>query len=176
MSRSGYTDDCDDNWAIICYRGALKSAMRGKKGQAFLKELLAALDAMPRKRLIREHLEIDGSQDWWTGGAYDYVRLPQLIVGADELCADDGTVAAMGEVCALGALGKARGHALYAAGSLPEDHPQRSIVRWQVQRLYNDLVKDGDTDRAEKIKHLMDWFDAGAVPSGDIALLSETDT
>lgn len=56
MSRSGYSDDCDDNWASICYRGAVVSAIRGKRGQAFLRELVAALDAMPEKRLIAEAL------------------------------------------------------------------------------------------------------------------------
>ena len=52
MSRSGYTDDCDDQWRHIMWRGAVKSAMRGKRGQEFLRELLATLDAMPEKRLL----------------------------------------------------------------------------------------------------------------------------
>lgn len=52
MSRSGYTDDCDDQWAHIRWRGAVKSAMRGKNGQAFLREMLATLEAMPDKRLL----------------------------------------------------------------------------------------------------------------------------
>lgn len=102
MSRSGYTDDCEDNWSLICWRGAVASSIRGKRGQAFLKELLAALDAMSDKRLIREHLQIDGWQPKWDD-------CQQLIVGADELVAQDGTVSAMGDVCALGALGRVRG-------------------------------------------------------------------
>lgn len=60
MSRSGYIDDWDDNWPLICSRGAVKSAIRGKRGQAMLRELLDALDAMPRKRLIEGELEADG--------------------------------------------------------------------------------------------------------------------
>jgi hypothetical protein len=60
MSRSGYTDDCDDQWAMICWRGAVASATRGKRGQSMLKELLAALDAMPDKRLVADTLEADG--------------------------------------------------------------------------------------------------------------------
>jgi hypothetical protein len=72
MSRSGYSDDIDDNWAAICWRGAVESALRGKRGQAFLKELLAAMDALPEHKLIASELE--------TGG----------------------------EVCALGAVGRAR--------------------------------------------------------------------
>lgn len=57
MSRSGYHDDSDDSWAHIRWRGAVTSAMNGKRGQAFLKEMLAALDAMPEKRLITHELE-----------------------------------------------------------------------------------------------------------------------
>ncbi len=59
MSRSGYTDDCD-GWALICWRGAVASAIRGHRGQAMLKELLQALDAMPDKKLIAGELESNG--------------------------------------------------------------------------------------------------------------------
>lgn len=72
MSRSGYSDNCD-GWDLIMWRGAVASAMRGKRGQAFLREMLAALDALPEKRLA-----------------------------ANELIEE-------GEVCAMGAVGKARG-------------------------------------------------------------------
>lgn len=74
MSRSGYIDDCDDNWQMIKWRGMVASSIRGKRGQRLLTDLLAALDAMPVKALIAHELE---TKD--------------------------------GEVCALGALGKARG-------------------------------------------------------------------
>lgn len=60
MSRSGYTGDGDDQWSYICYRGAVTSAIRGRRGQAFLKEMLAALDALPEKKLIAHQLEADG--------------------------------------------------------------------------------------------------------------------
>src|ERR1700742_2973797 len=56
MGRSGYTDDCDSDWERIKWRGQVASAIRGKRGQAFLKELIEALDAMPEKRLIAEDL------------------------------------------------------------------------------------------------------------------------
>lgn len=75
MSRSGYVESDDiDQWAHIRWRGAVKSAIRGKRGQALLKEMAAALDAMPIKRLIASEL-----------------------------------VTETGEVCALGAVAKARG-------------------------------------------------------------------
>lgn len=60
MSRSGYSDDCENNWSLICWRGAVNSALRGKRGQAFLKELGEAMDAMPVKRLVTEELQADG--------------------------------------------------------------------------------------------------------------------
>lgn len=59
MSRAGYSDDLD-NWALIRWRGAVASAIRGKRGQAFLREMLMALDALPYKRLITHELEQEG--------------------------------------------------------------------------------------------------------------------
>jgi hypothetical protein len=59
MSRSGYSDDCD-GWSLICWRGAVTSAIKGKRGQAFLIELREALEAMPDKRLVADVLEADG--------------------------------------------------------------------------------------------------------------------
>lgn len=55
MSRSGYTDDCDGA-ELNLWRGAVESAIRGKRGQAMLRELVAALDALPEKRLASESL------------------------------------------------------------------------------------------------------------------------
>lgn len=56
MSRAGYTDDCDDQWRQIMWRGTVASAIRGKRGQAFLREMIEALDAMPEKRLVPNEL------------------------------------------------------------------------------------------------------------------------
>ena len=72
MSRSGYSDECDDQWAMIRWRGAVASSLRGKRGQAFLREVLAALDAMPDKRLVGSRFEADG--DCCTLGAVCRVR------------------------------------------------------------------------------------------------------
>lgn len=85
MSRSEYYDDCE-GWDLIRWRGAVASSIRGKRGQAFLRELLAALDAMPKKRLIVDELET-----------------------------------ADGEVCALGAVARARGLDLIGKVD-PDDH------------------------------------------------------
>lgn len=56
MSRSGYVDDCDDPLALGRWRAQVKSAIRGKRGQAFLRELAEAMDAMPDKVLIADEL------------------------------------------------------------------------------------------------------------------------
>ena len=61
MSRACYSDG-DDNvdYPLALWRGAVMSSIRGKRGQAMLKELVAALDAMPAKRLIAHELMKDG--------------------------------------------------------------------------------------------------------------------
>lgn len=58
MGRSGYSEI--DGWELIRWRGAVASAIRGKRGQSFLREMLAALDALPEKILITDELEKDG--------------------------------------------------------------------------------------------------------------------
>jgi hypothetical protein len=57
MSRSGYDDcwDCDDWQAALAMR-RVASAMRGRRGQRLFRDLVAALDAMPAKRLITDDL------------------------------------------------------------------------------------------------------------------------
>lgn len=59
MSRSEYSDNFDDRWGL--WRGAVMSAIRGQRGQAFLRELLVALDAMPDKRIIRHSFSEAGA-------------------------------------------------------------------------------------------------------------------
>lgn len=60
MSRSGYTDEGGDDWAMIRWRGAVASGIRGHRGQRLLRELLQALDEMPEKRLIANSFAADG--------------------------------------------------------------------------------------------------------------------
>lgn len=47
MSRSGYGDDGD----YSLWHQAVKRSIEGKRGQTFLMELIASLDAMPEKKL-----------------------------------------------------------------------------------------------------------------------------
>ncbi len=61
MSRSGYTEDSEEQWHFAMWRGAVASALRGRRGQAFLKEMLAAFDALPERKLIAKELEADGA-------------------------------------------------------------------------------------------------------------------
>ncbi|TWT57211.1 hypothetical protein KOR42_05690 [Thalassoglobus neptunius] len=58
MNRSGYVEDlCSDDPLVYGrWRAQVKSAIRGKRGQAFLKELAEAMDAMPEKVLISSEL------------------------------------------------------------------------------------------------------------------------
>lgn len=60
MSRSGYSEDPDDNWSWIKWRGIIASAIRGQRGQRFLRELIEALDATPVKALIANEIEAAG--------------------------------------------------------------------------------------------------------------------
>lgn len=58
MSRSGYSDDCEN---LGLYRQAVDRAIAGKRGQAFLRELAQTLDAMPVKELARDTFgKVDG--------------------------------------------------------------------------------------------------------------------
>lgn len=53
MSRSGYTDDCEN---LAMWRGQVASAIRGKRGQQFFRDFIAALDALPEKKLIADDI------------------------------------------------------------------------------------------------------------------------
>ena len=49
MSRSNYSDDCEN---LELWRANVERTIAGKRGQALLKELEAALTALPEKALI----------------------------------------------------------------------------------------------------------------------------
>jgi hypothetical protein len=59
MSRSSYTEDLD-HWALIRWHGAVARAIRGARGQALLRDLVEALDAMTDKRLLAGGFATDG--------------------------------------------------------------------------------------------------------------------
>jgi len=58
MARHGYVDEGDlDQNGMAMWRGRVASAIRGKRGQAMLRDLAAALDSMPDKRLVAGELQ-----------------------------------------------------------------------------------------------------------------------
>ncbi len=109
VSRSGYSDDIDDWWALIRWRGAVNAAIKGKRGQLLLKEMAAALDAMPVKRLVAESLMTN-----------------------------------TGEVCALGAVAKARG--MDVSGVDPEDRELVARKFGIAEALVAEIVYENDND------------------------------
>jgi hypothetical protein len=130
MSRSGYSEDLD-NWAIIKWRGQVASAIRGKRGQAFFRELVAALDAMPVKELI-----------------------------SDDLVSEDGSA-----VCALGALGKAKGIDL--TGIDPYDHETLSATFNIAHQLACEVMYENDEywqdDPAGRWQRMRRWAESHLV-------------
>lgn len=64
MSRSGYSEDCDN---LNLYRANVERVLKSKRGQAFLWELAEQMDAMPEKALIADEL-ISATGDCCTMG------------------------------------------------------------------------------------------------------------
>lgn len=121
MSRSGYHDDFEDPLELGRWRAQVRSATRGKRGQALLKEALAALDAMPEKRLVPYELEVSSTADAKHAEAWakiwgNDVSVPEYV----ERIVKRPKGAREGDVCMLGAVGKARG--LNMVDLDPEDH------------------------------------------------------
>lgn len=119
MSRSGYSDDIDSSWRHISWRGAVASAIRGARGQAFLKEMLAALDALPEKRLIAGDLAVEPTPLFWRWG--------------EPL-----------QVCAIGSVGKARG--LDMSQIDPEDPSQVARAFGIAEALAQEIEFENDQD------------------------------
>ena len=103
MSRSGYSYDIEDNWSLIKCRGAVASAIRGKRGQALLRAMLVALDELPEKRLIAGELIFQGEPEFPRPNPEE-----DIIVGGDRLVDGRGNVVNIGDCCALGALARHR--------------------------------------------------------------------
>lgn len=57
MGRSNYSDDLEPQ-ELARWRGIVANTIRGKRGQAFLKEMLVALENMPFHELVENQLEI----------------------------------------------------------------------------------------------------------------------
>lgn len=110
MSRSGYHEDLEP-LALGRWRGRVASAMRGKRGQKLLCDLLAALDAMPEKRLISDVIEVSAAADEQDAQAWAKLFDDPAAAGRyrDHFVKTRPTEYKEGDVCALGALGRVRG-------------------------------------------------------------------
>lgn len=73
MSRSGYTDDYDEDGTGGLWRGAVASAIKGARGQEALQELAKAMDAMPVKVLAADSL-VTAEGEFCTLGALGRAR------------------------------------------------------------------------------------------------------
>ena len=62
MSRSNYHDDVCYDWSYIRWRGAVRSGVCSKRGQAFLRNLIDHLDAMPVKYLCSGSFKNDSGE------------------------------------------------------------------------------------------------------------------
>ena len=135
MSRSGYTDDFDDGLAAGRWRAQVRSAIRGNRGQSFLRELLAALDAMPVKQLIAEELVTADGQCCTIG----------------VVCKSRGIDVSRVDYEDPESVGKVVGIAHQMAAEIeymndecgPWDHEETSVERWQRMRNWveSQLVK-----------------------------------
>lgn len=128
MSRSGYSDDYEGDRPLEFYRQAVDRAMQGKRGQAFLREMLAALDALPEKKLIADDLERDGA------------------------------------VCAIGAVGKARGIRMDGIDIHdPREVAARFGVAWsmaaEIEYMNDEYLLRPETDE-ERFARMRKWVEA----------------
>lgn len=140
MSRSGYCDDMDSQWSYITWRGAVTAALRGKRGQAFLHEMLQAMAALPERKLISHDLQRDGA------------------------------------VCAIGAVGKARG--IDMTGLDPEDYETVAAKFGIARALAQEIVylndeappyNETDEQRFERMRRWIEdeLFDSSPASSQD---------
>jgi len=141
MSRSGYVDMDNDHLAAARWRSAVRNAINGKRGQAFLRELAAVLDAMPDKKL----------------SAYVW----------DEPITGMPFAPKGGEVCALGAVTRARG--IDATMHDPEDSSAVDAVADELgiaPAMAREIVWLNDdaylhrTTPEERWQHIRDWVEA----------------
>lgn len=142
MSRSGYSDDCDDDYLAMGRAIATRNkAMGGKRGQAFLSELLQVLDAMPVKELIQEDL-VSG---------YDPYLIALEATPKRYFWGEEDPKPFCG-VCALGAVGQARGLAM---AHLDPHEPEMVAAAFGItETMAREVVyanDEGGRDRVEEL-------------------------
>lgn len=137
MSRSGYSDDCEN---IQLWRGNVDRAIKGKKGQEFFKELLAALDALPNKRLIPHELISEDGECCALGAVF--ISRNTNVAGVDE--SEPEEVAAALGIRSMLAQEVAYMNDEYQRLNTPEERWQR-IRNWVVANLAEHTSKGVET-------------------------------
>lgn len=154
MSRSGYTDDCEGT-ELAMWRGAVASAIRGKRGQALLRETLTALDAMPIKELIAHELVQEG--EFCTLGVVGHAR------GIDMTTIDPEDRDAVAQV--FGIAPALAAEIVYLNDEAFDDHkwvhieicgPMRSD-RWPYEKHIRTVRVPVENAAAKRWKHMRDW-------------------
>lgn len=141
MSRSGY-DEGDYNPALAnLWQGNLRRAIAGKRGQAFFRELIAALDALPEKKLVAGDLEYQGQ--YCALGALGKAR-GMDVAGIDPY--DDVGIARKFDIprhIACETMHVNDDYDTYWGAATPEDRFDR-VRRWAVENL-----KEGGSENAQ---------------------------
>jgi hypothetical protein len=98
MSRSGYSDDGDgESYSLAMWRGTIASATRGKRGQRFFRDLVAALDEMPVKRLIAKELQTEEGEVCALGSLGRARGIPLGTIDVEDM-ADSGDYGYLGRM------------------------------------------------------------------------------
>jgi hypothetical protein len=126
------------------WRGRVASAIRGKRGQALLRDCLAALDAMPVKRLIPDLL-VDGEEVCTLGAAGKMRKiagLEKIDPEEHEILADLFNVS----------------HCLIA--EIEYENDERRKEKWVGRELVNETPED-------RFNRMHDWLLKHIVPTPD---------
>lgn len=154
MSRSGYSDECEN---IALYRQAVQRSLDGRRGQSFLRELAQAMDAMPVKRLAADSLTTREGE-FCTLGVVGHARgldLPKLEGQEPDVVGDAfGISRSMAaEIVYMNdeAENDAKpGRYVEIAGPMRDFHPH-----WEVHERYRNIPEDDP--EAHRWKRMRAW-------------------
>lgn len=143
MSRSRYSYDCEN---LELYRAAVDRALKGKRGQDFLRELAAAMDAMPEKVLITGEL-VSEKGECCTIGVVCKAR--QLDVSHVDYYDPDSVAKAIGVARSMAAEIEHINDEWGSASELPNERWKR-MREWVSDNLAAQTPNDGG-ERPERI-------------------------
>lgn len=146
MSRSGYTDDCEGA-DLAMWRGVIASATRGKRGQRFFRDLVAALDAMPVKRLVANDFATPEGDVCALGCLARTKGAPMPVVERDEFGPGDLDYDKLGETFDIASqLAQEVMWENDEAGPYRGETPEQRWARvraWAEKQIHADAVKGG---------------------------------